>query len=102
MGAPIRIHLPWKYGFKSVKSIVRFSFVEEQPLNFWQEINSGEYSGEYGFWANVNPAVPHPRWSQESERDITTNERIPTEIFNGYGDYVAAMYAGLENEPLYM
>ena len=98
MGAPIRLHLPWKYGFKSVKSIVRFSFVEEQPYNFWQEINSGEY----GFWANVNPAFPHPRWSQESERDITTNERIPTEIFNGYGEYVANLYVGLENEPLFM
>lgn len=98
MGAPLRVHLPWKYGFKSVKSIVRFSFVEERPLSFWQQINSGEY----GFWANVNPAVPHPRWSQEAERDITSNERIPTAIFNGYGDYVAGMYTGLENEPLYM
>ena len=98
MGAPIRIHLPWKYGFKSAKSLVRFSFVEERPLNFWQAINSNEY----GFWANVNPAVPHPRWSQAMERDIATNERIPTVIYNGYGDTVAAMYAGLENEPLFM
>jgi sulfoxide reductase catalytic subunit YedY len=98
MGAPLRIHLPWKYGFKSIKSIVRFSFVEERPRNFWQEINAGEY----GFWANVNPAVPHPRWSQETERDIATNERIPTEIFNGYGAFVAHMYSGLQNEPLYI
>ncbi len=98
MGAPLRIHLPWKYGFKSIKSIVRFSFVEERPYSFWEELNSNEY----GFWANVNPEVPHPRWSQANERDITTNERIPTVLYNGYGEYVAGLYAGLENEPLYM
>lgn len=97
MGAPLRIHLPWKYGFKSAKSIVRFSFVEERPMNFWQAINSNEY----GFWANVNPAVPHPRWSQAMERDIATNESIPTQIFNGYGDYVAAIYSDLQGERLY-
>jgi sulfoxide reductase catalytic subunit YedY len=98
MGAPLRIHLPWKYGFKSIKSIVRFSFVEDRPFSFWEELNSSEY----GFWANVNPDVPHPRWSQANERDITTNERIPTVLFNGYGEYVAGLYSGLENEPLYM
>ena len=98
MGAPLRVHLPWKYGFKSVKSIVKFSFVEDRPVNFWQEINANEY----GFWANVNPEVAHPRWSQANERDITTNELIPTRIFNGYGEFVAGMYAGLENEPLYV
>ncbi len=98
MGAPLRIHLPWKYGFKSIKSIVKFSFVEERPVNFWQEINSHEY----GFWANVNPAVPHPRWSQAMERDIGTNQPRPTVIFNGYGDFVADLYKGMENEPLYM
>ncbi len=98
MGAPLRIHIPWKYGFKSVKSIVRVSFVEDQPVNFWQELAPNEY----GFWANVNPDVPHPRWSQAMERDITTNERIPTRIYNGYGEYVAGLYAGMENEPLFM
>jgi sulfoxide reductase catalytic subunit YedY len=98
MGAPLRVHLPWKYGFKSIKSIVRFSFVEERPFSFWEELASNEY----GFWANVNPDVPHPRWSQANERDITTNERIPTALFNGYGEFVAGMYTGMEDEPLYM
>lgn len=98
MGAPLRIHLPWKYGFKSAKSIVRVSFVEEQPVNFWQALNDGEY----GFWANVNPQVPHPRWSQAMERDLTTNQRIPTTLYNGYGEFVAGLYAGMESEPLFM
>jgi len=98
MGAPLRLHLPWKYGFKSIKSIVRFTFVEEQPVNFWQEIQPSEY----GFWANVNPEVPHPRWSQAMERDIATGELIPIRIFNGYGEYVAGLYAGMEGEALYM
>ena len=98
MGAPLRLHLPWKYGFKSIKSIVHFTFVEDQPVNFWQEIQPSEY----GFWANVNPEVPHPRWSQAMERDISTGELIPTHIFNGYGEYVAGLYAGMEGEPLYM
>jgi sulfoxide reductase catalytic subunit YedY len=98
MGAPIRVHLPWKYGFKSIKSIVRFSFVEAQPRTFWPELNDSEF----GFWANVNPEVPHPRWSQATERDIGSGERIPTKIFNGYGEFVAGLYAGLENEPLFM
>ena len=98
MGAPLRLHLPWKYGFKSIKSIVRFTFTDEQPVNFWQSLAADEY----GFWANVNPEVPHPRWSQASERDLTTNERIPTVIFNGYGDYVADLYTGMEDQPLYM
>ncbi len=88
-GAPIRLHLPWKYGFKSIKSIKRISFVEERPVSFWEELQSAEY----GFWANVNPAVPHPRWSQESERVLGTQERIPTQIFNGYGDQVAHLYS---------
>jgi methionine sulfoxide reductase catalytic subunit len=98
MGAPLRVHLPWKYGFKSIKSIVKFSFVDEQPMNFWQAIQSSEY----GFWANVNPQVPHPRWSQAMEEDISTHDRIPTRLFNGYGEYVADLYKGMENEPLYM
>jgi methionine sulfoxide reductase catalytic subunit len=98
MGAPIRIHLPWKYGFKSIKSIVKITFTDEQPLNLWQAIAPEEY----GFWANVNPEVPHPRWSQAMERDIATNESIPTKLFNGYGDFVAGLYAGMDSEPLYM
>ena len=98
MGAPLRIHLPWKYGFKSIKSIVKFSFVEERPVNFWQEIAPSEY----GFWANVNPEVPHPRWSQAMERNITNQELIPTELFNGYGEYVADLYAGMGDESLFM
>jgi sulfoxide reductase catalytic subunit YedY len=97
MGAPLRVHLPWKYGFKSVKSIVRFTFTDERPMTFWQQIQSDEY----GFWANVNPEVPHPRWSQAMERDITTQNSIPTQIFNGYGEYVAGLYTGLKNEQLY-
>jgi sulfoxide reductase catalytic subunit YedY len=98
MGAPLRVHLPWKYGFKSIKSIVRFSFVEERPKSFWEVLGPTEY----GFWANVNPDVPHPRWSQAYEEDITTHERLPTQLFNGYGEYVASMYTGVENERLYM
>ena len=98
MGAPLRVHLPWKYGFKSIKSIVRFTFTDERPLSFWEQLASNEY----GFWANVNPEVPHPRWSQAMERDITTDESIPTRLFNGYAEYVAGLYTELADEPLYM
>jgi sulfoxide reductase catalytic subunit YedY len=98
MGAPIRLHLPWKYGFKSIKSIVKVSFVKERTVSFWETINAGEY----GFWANVNPEVPHPRWSQASEQMLGTNERVPTVLYNGYGEWVAKLYTGLENEKLYM
>ncbi|WP_274628054.1 protein-methionine-sulfoxide reductase catalytic subunit MsrP [Arvimicrobium flavum] len=97
-GAPIRLHLPWKYGFKSIKSIRKISFVEERPVGLWEALQSSEY----GFWANVNPDVSHPRWSQAHERVIDTGEMIPTHIFNGYGAEVAGLYAGLESEPLYM
>jgi sulfoxide reductase catalytic subunit YedY len=97
-GAPLRLALPWKYGFKSAKAIVRFSFVDKRPVGMWEELQSSEY----GFWANVNPAVPHPRWSQASEEVIGTGERRPTLIYNGYGEYVAYSYKGLENEKLYM
>jgi sulfoxide reductase catalytic subunit YedY len=96
-GAPIRLAVPWKYGFKSIKSIVRFSFTDQRPLNFWQALQADEY----GFWANVNPEVPHPRWSQASERVLGTDERVPTQLFNGYGEYVAELYKGLESERLY-
>lgn len=97
-GAPLRLHTPWKYGFKSVKSIVNFRFTEERPATFWEVINASEY----GFWANVNPDVPHPRWSQATERVLHTGERVPTLLFNGYGEYVADIYAGMEGEALYM
>ncbi|HVZ10760.1 protein-methionine-sulfoxide reductase catalytic subunit MsrP [Rhodopila sp.] len=97
-GGPIRLTLPWKYGFKSAKSIVRISFTDKRPATFWEALQASEY----GFWANVNPAVPHPRWSQATERLLGTNERIPTQLFNGYADQVAALYAGLKNEKLFM
>lgn len=96
-GAPIRLTLPWKYGFKSAKSIVKVEFTDKQPLNFWQALQSSEY----GFWANVNPAVPHPRWSQAHERLIGTDEMVPTRIWNGYGEFVAHMYDGLKNQRLF-
>ena len=96
-GAPLRLALPWKYGFKSVKSIKRVTFTDQRPKTFW------ELSGptEYGFWANVNPQVPHPRWSQATETFLTTRERRPTLLFNGYGDYVADLYKDLKGERLW-
>jgi methionine sulfoxide reductase catalytic subunit len=96
-GAPIRLAVPWKYGFKSIKSIVRFSFVDKRPKGYWEALQASEY----GFWANVNPAVPHPRWSQASEELIGTGEHRPTLLFNGYGEYVADIYKGLEKERLW-
>jgi methionine sulfoxide reductase catalytic subunit len=97
-GAPLRLTVPWKYGFKSVKSVVRFSFVEERPVSFWETIQGSEY----GFWANVNPDVPHPRWSQATERPLGTEESVPTLLFNGYGEFVADLYKGLEAERLFL
>ncbi|MCK0196760.1 protein-methionine-sulfoxide reductase catalytic subunit MsrP [Ancylobacter sp. 6x-1] len=97
-GAPLRLALPWKYGFKSVKSIVRISFVAERPVGLWEQVQGAEY----GFWANVNPEVPHPRWSQASERDIGTGERRPTLLYNGYAEQVAGLYKDLGNEKLFM
>ena len=91
-GAPIRLHLPWKYGFKSAKSVVRISFVEERPVGFWEELQGSEY----GFWANVNPEVAHPRWSQAQERVLGTGDEAPTQLYNGYGEEVASLYAGME------
>ncbi len=96
-GAPLRLAVPWKYGFKSIKSIVKFSFTDKRPVGLWEELQASEY----GFWANVNPQVPHPRWSQDMEELIGTNERRPTLLFNGYGDYVAGLYKGLEKERLW-
>ena len=96
-GAPLRLALPWKYGFKSIKSIVKISFVAERPVGLWEALQASEY----GFWANVNPDVPHPRWSQATETLIGSNERRPTLIYNGYGEQVAALYKGLEKENLF-
>ncbi len=98
MGAPLRLHVPWKYGFKSIKSIVKVSFTEERPKTFWEAIQASEY----GFWANVNPQVPHPRWSQATERVLGSDERVPTKLFNGYGEYVADLYKDLPSEKLWM
>jgi methionine sulfoxide reductase catalytic subunit len=97
MGAPLRLAVPWKYGFKSVKSIVKFTFTDKRPKSYWEALQASEY----GFWANVNPEVAHPRWSQATEEIIGTNERKPTLLFNGYGEYVAGMYKGLEKERLW-
>ncbi len=97
-GAPLRLVTPWKYGFKGIKGIVKVTFSDQRPKTFWEK--SGPT--EYGFWANVNPDVPHPRWSQASERLLGADERVPTKIFNGYGEFVADLYKGLEGEKLYM
>ncbi len=97
-GGPIRLVVPWKYGFKSAKALVRITLSEKRPAVFWQSIQPREY----GFWANVNPAVAHPRWSQASERLLGSNERVPTQIYNGYGAFVASLYAGRMAEPLFM
>ena len=91
-GAPIRLVVPWKYGFKSVKSIVRIRFVENQPVNSWQR----QAPSEYGFYSNVNPEVDHPRWSQKRERRLGEFFRRPTQMFNGYADQVASLYAGMD------
>ncbi|MFD0738304.1 protein-methionine-sulfoxide reductase catalytic subunit MsrP [Lysobacter koreensis] len=96
-GAPLRLIVPWKYGFKSIKSIVAITFVEKRPFTSWNDAQSSEY----GFFSNVNPSVDHPRWSQKTERRIAGTasklfaERIPTRLFNGYGEQVAGMYAGM-------
>ena len=91
-GAPLRLVTPWKYGFKGIKAIVNIRFTDKQPLNTWQQ----QAANEYGFYANVNPKVDHPRWSQASERRIGEFFRRKTLPFNGYGDQVAAMYSGMD------
>ena len=96
-GAPLRIALPWKYGFKSIKSIVRFTFTEKQPKSFWEKVQGREY----GFWANVNPDVPHRRWSQATERMIGTDERRKTQLYNGYAEFVAHLYEGMDRKKLF-
>jgi sulfoxide reductase catalytic subunit YedY len=96
-GAPLRLAVPWKYGFKSIKSIVRFRFKATRPRTFWDYIQPAEY----GFWANVNPHVPHRRWSQSTERVLGTQTRIPTQLFNVYGEFVQHLYDGIAGERLF-
>lgn len=94
-GAPLRLIVPWKYGFKSIKAIVKIELLEKQPLTSWNQ----QAPDEYGFYANVNPSVPHPRWSQSSERVLGSDFFTPrrkTEIFNGYGEQVAHLYQGMD------
>ena len=99
-GAPVRIIVPWKYGFKSAKSIVQIKFVAKQPPTTWNDLAANEY----GFYSNVNPSVDHPRWSQKTERVIGRPfyaQRKPTLMFNGYGDFVASMYNGMDLRKYY-
>ena len=91
-GAPLRLAVPWKYGFKSIKSIVRITFTDKRPLSFWEDIQRREY----GFWANVNPKVAHPRWSQATEMVLGKSGRVPTLLYNGYAEQVAHLYKDLE------
>ena len=96
-GAPIRLVVPWKYGFKSVKSIVKIRFVEKQPKIAWEKANAAEY----GFYSNVNPAVDHPRWSQATERRIGEFAKRKTTLFNGYAEQVASLYSGMDLKKFY-
>ena len=96
-GAPVRLVIPWKYGFKGIKSIVKISLVADQPPTSWNRYAPGEY----GFYANVNPNHPHPRWSQATEQRIGEDGRRPTLMFNGYGDQVASLYSGMDLDRYY-
>jgi methionine sulfoxide reductase catalytic subunit len=96
-GAPLRLVVPWKYGFKGIKSIVKISFLRNQPMTTWQQ----EWPEAYGFYSNVNPAVAHPRFSQSSERRIGEFFRRPTLMFNGYAEQVASMYSGMDLRRFY-
>jgi sulfoxide reductase catalytic subunit YedY len=91
-GAPVRITVPWKYGFKSAKSLVKIRFQEKMPPATWNRLASNEY----GFYSNVNPNVDHPRWSQAKERRLGEFLKRPTLMFNGYGDQVASLYNGMD------
>lgn len=91
-GAPVRLVIPWKYGFKSIKSIVKIKFAEKEPSTTWNLANAREY----GFYSNVNPTVDHPRWSQATERRLGEFGKRKTLMFNGYGDQVASLYAGMD------
>jgi sulfoxide reductase catalytic subunit YedY len=97
-GAPLRVVSPWKYGFKNVKSIVSIEFTEKRPVSFWEKLNADEY----GFWANVNPQVAHPRWSQATEKPLGTSDRVPTQLYNGYAEFVSGLYEGRKAEKLFM
>jgi sulfoxide reductase catalytic subunit YedY len=87
-GSPLRLAVPWKYGYKSIKAITRFEFTDKQPSTFWNTL----VPNEYDFTSNVNPAKPHPRWSQATEEDVPSHQRIPTLPYNGYGQYVVHLY----------
>jgi len=91
-GAPIRVVVPWKYGFKSIKAIVKIELTDTQPATLWSTVAPDEY----GFYSNVNPNRPHPRWSQATELRIGENQRVPTLMFNGYGSEVASLYTGMD------
>ncbi|MEE9273796.1 MAG: protein-methionine-sulfoxide reductase catalytic subunit MsrP [bacterium] len=97
-GAPIRLITPWKYGFKSIKSIVSIEFTRKRPRTFWEAVQPSEY----GFWANVNPLFSHPRWSQASERMLGTDKRRPTQLFNGYGKWVSHLYPNQKERRYFM
>jgi sulfoxide reductase catalytic subunit YedY len=97
-GAPLRVVSPWKYGFKNVKAIVSIEFSEKRPVSFWEKLASSEY----GFWANVNPDVPHPRWSQATEKPLGSDQRVPTQLYNGYAEFVAGLYSVRKSEKLFM
>jgi sulfoxide reductase catalytic subunit YedY len=97
-GAPLRLVAAWKYGFKGVKSLVSFNFSDKRPVSFWEKLQGSEY----GFWANVNPQVPHPRWSQATEKPLGSNDRVPTLLYNGYGEFVASLYADKKGEKLFI
>lgn len=93
-GAPLRLVLPWKYGFKSIKSIVKITFTKEKPIGLWEKLAPKEY----GFWANVNPNIPHPRWSQSKEQLLGTNEFQKTKIYNGYEENVSYLYSNFSQQ----
>lgn len=97
-GAPLRLALPWKYGFKSIKSIVRFTLTDARPVSFWEQTNAEEY----GFWANVNPEVAHPRWSQAVEEPLGMGTTVPTVLYNGYGEQVAGLYKNMAGQNIFM
>ena len=96
-GAPVRLVVPWKYGFKGIKAIVKISFTDQMPPTTWNKMAPNEY----GFYSNVNPQKDHPRWSQATERRIGEFRKRPTLMFNGYADQVASMYSGLDLQKNY-
>jgi sulfoxide reductase catalytic subunit YedY len=96
-GGPLRLVVPWKYGFKSLKAVAEIELVAEQPETTWQQISPSEY----GFYGNVNPDVPHPRWSQARENRLGELRKRPTRYLNGYADQVAHLYVGMEPSELY-